>query len=69
MKDKSLKDDIRYQIQFFNEINNTWAYDLLYMNRKGAREQIKYYRSRDKRYGINGKYRILKLTIKKEVVG
>lgn len=65
----SLKEEKRWQIQFYNSMHGKWENDLLYTNRKALMIRLRHYRAFDKQNGTKIKYRILKLTIKKEVVG
>jgi hypothetical protein len=68
MKDKSLKDDVRYELQFYMPITKRWDVESLQSTLKEVKRIKKICKQRDKRKGFEFEYRIVKLTIKKEVV-
>ena len=69
MKDKSLKDDVLYRTEFYMPSIKRWGATCLLTSKKAAKRNKKKCQERDKKNGLEFKYRILKLTIKKEVVG
>ena len=68
VKDKSLKDEVQYELQFFYELNNEWLGIYSSKTKQNTKFQKRKFEERDKRYGEVHKYRIVRLTIKKEVV-
>jgi hypothetical protein len=68
MGDKSLKDEVQYELQFFYELNNEWLSIYSSRNKQHTKLQKRKFEEHDKRYGEVHKHRIVRLTIKKEVV-
>jgi hypothetical protein len=68
MKDKSLKDEIKYDVQFFDDYIPAWINIDVSESKKEAKCFVRDYKKFDKEDGLKFKYRIIKLTIKKEVV-
>jgi hypothetical protein len=68
VKDKSLKDEVLYLIEFYSNTLKRWDATCLQSSLKGAKRNMKKCQERDKKKGFEFKYRIVKFTIKKEVV-
>lgn len=68
MKDKSLKDEVTYEVQFSDEVNKLWNPCGRFKSEKKAENVIETYTRIDKSNGVVYEYRIVKLTTKKEVV-
>jgi hypothetical protein len=68
MKDKSLKDEIKYEVQFFDDYIPAWINIDVSESKNEAKSIVSDYKKIDKADGRKFKYRIIKLTIKKEVV-
>lgn len=69
VEDQSLKDKTMYEVQFFDEENKIWDYFGRYTSKESAKNNIETFTLMDNIDGVVYKYRIVKLTIKKEVVG
>ena len=69
VKDKSLKDDVLYRTEFYMPSIKRWNATCLQSSLRVAKRNKRRNQESDRRNGIELKYRILKLTIKKEVVG
>jgi hypothetical protein len=68
MKDKSLKDEIKYEVQFFDDYIPAWIKMDEVESKNEAKSIVSDYKKIDKEDGRKFNYRILKLTIKKEIV-
>ena len=68
MKDKSLKDEIKYEVQFFDYYISMWITLDVSESKKEAKSIVSDCKKFDKEDGPKFKYHIIKLTIKKEVV-
>jgi hypothetical protein len=69
MKDKSIKDEIMYEVQYYNDRIDDWdTADEAITSKKEAKSIVRFFKHCDKEEGIKFKYRIVKLTIKSEVV-
>lgn len=68
VKDKSLKDEVLYRTEFYMPSIKRWDATCLQSSLKAAKRNKKKCQERDKENGIQLEYRIVKLTIKKEVV-
>lgn len=68
VKDKSLKDEVLYITEFYMPSIKKWNATCLLTSKKAAKRNKKKCQERDKKNGIQLEYRILKLTIKKEMV-
>jgi hypothetical protein len=69
MKDKTLKDEIKYEVQFYDDCIDDWCIlDSGIELKKEAKSIVHDCKMFDKEDGLKIKYRILKLTIKKEIV-
>lgn len=69
VKDKSLKDDVLYRTEFYMPSIKKWNATCLQSSLKAAKRNKRRNQESDRKKGIELKYRILKLTVKKEVVG
>ena len=57
-----------YKVQFFdNELDNWFTLDVYHL-KKEAKDAVRDFKVADKKEGLKLKYRIVKLTIKQEVV-
>lgn len=64
-----MKDEIKYEVQFFDDTHiDEWQSADVYYRKKDAKDAVRDFRKFDKEVDITVKYRIVKLTIKKEVV-
>jgi hypothetical protein len=63
-----MKDEIKYEVQFFDGNIDEWNSADVYWRKKDAKDAVREFRKFDKEVDIPMKYRIVKLTIKKEVV-
>lgn len=68
MKDKSLTDEVMYEVQCYDEVNKLWNFLGKVYSEKSAENIIETNTRIDKSTGVVYEYRIVKLTIKKEVV-
>lgn len=68
MKDKSLKDEIKYDVQFFDDCIPAWVKMDEFESKKEAKSIVRDCKKFDKEDGLKLKYRIVKLTIKKEII-
>ena len=69
VKDKSLKDEIKYELQWFDDEKNKWGTICLSDTKKKAELEKRNLRETQKKYELGFfKYRIVRLTIKKEVI-
>lgn len=63
-----MKDEVRFEVQSYDEFLKVWFEADTYHRKKDAKIAIRDFQLRDGEHGLVIKYRILKLTIKKEVV-
>lgn len=63
-----MKDEIEYEIQSFDDIDEWYTIDEGIKTKKEAKLFVRDCKDWDKRKGLKIKYRIVKLTIKKEIV-
>lgn len=63
-----MKDEIMYEVQFFDDCISNWIKMDEFESKKEAKCVIRDSKMFDKEEGLKLKYRIVKLTIKKEVV-
>lgn len=64
-----MKDEIKYEVQFRDDtLIDEWQSADVYYRKKDAKDAVRDFRKFDKEVDITVKYRIVKLTIKKEVV-
>ena len=68
VKDESLKDDTLYEVQFFDYVNKIWSFFGRFDSEKSAKNNLESFKLMDNIDGVVYQYRIVKLTIKKEVV-
>lgn len=69
MKDKSLKDKVLYKVQFYDDCIDDWyTLDLNITSKKKVKCIMSDIKKFDKEEGLKLEYRIVKLTIKQEVV-
>lgn len=68
MKDKSLKDEVLYEVQFYDEVNKLWNFRGRVYSEESAENIIETNTRIDKSNGVVYEYRIVKLTTKKEVI-
>lgn len=64
-----MKEEIKYEVQYFNDRFNKWEpFVCKYCRKKDAKDALRDFILTDLQHGQTYRYRILKLTIKKEVV-
>lgn len=63
-----MKDEIKYDIQFFYDGIDDWDSLNVVETKKEAKDTVRDCKRLDKKDGVKLKYRIIKLTIKKEVI-
>lgn len=64
-----MKDEIEYEVQSYDDCFDDWyKLDSCIKSKKEAKSFVRDCKCFDKREGLKIKYRIVKLTIKKEVV-
>ena len=68
MKDKSLTDEVLYEVQFYDEENKLWNYCGRYHSEEIVENIIETNKRLNRYNGVLYEYRIVRLTIKKEVV-
>lgn len=68
VKDKSLKGEVLYRTEFYIPTIKRWNATCLVSSKKAAKRNKKKCQERYNRNGLELKYRIVKLIIKKEVV-
>jgi hypothetical protein len=69
VKDESLKDEVRYELHFFNKLFNEWVKIHESETKKDLKLKKEHEKERKKMYGEVFKYRIVRCITKKEVVG
>ena len=68
-KDKLIKDEILYDIQSYdNRMDDWYTLDGGIESKKEAKNTVHDYKKFDKKEGLKLRYRIIKCTIKKELV-
>lgn len=69
MKDKSLKDEKHYELQWFDDDENKWGAVCVFDTKKKAELEKRNLLKTQKKYGIDFlQYRIVRCITKKEVV-